>query len=738
MADTQVVLDCKPFGAAPVVIAASGVEAMNRLDRWVLEVVTHDAAVDVAAAIGATATLTLVDEGEGASRAIGLVIVDVVDRGYGIGHGRNGHQYVVSLAPPPWLLTLRSGYRVFLGKTTREIVDSIMKDAGLAPDSIVWRLHGTYMQRLQCVQYGETDWAFVERLLADEGIAYWLDFDDAKGPQTVFGDAPESHDGIAAPHLVPFDLESAGRTSARSFVSLEASTQIVPQSVQVRDYDVRQPGVYIEGKAGAGTREHFEFPASVLNNDAAGVRAKVRLDQLQRLEAEAEGTSDCARIQPGRLLDVDGAQDPLFDRRYLVIEVRHEVRIAFTQGEHAAPYLNQVKMIPKGRFTLRPELPLATRPRVSGVEVAVTTGPAGEEIHVDDLGRVKLRFPWDRSGISDDKSSEWTRSLQMGMGGSMLLPRTGWEVTLAYLDGDPDAPFVLGRVYNATAVVPYALPAGKATTTLQSATSPGGGSTNEIRMGDSGGKMEMFIHASKDHSVNVGGSAKTTVGANLTHDVALSHSTFVTGAQTHSVGANQTVNVATDHGTEVKGGRSESIGGMENLGIKANRQLLIKGAYAELVGAAYILQCNQANYDVKGAHTQLIGGSYNHTSGLGTGENVAGARTELVGGGRSILSAKGVSDQTTGVKSVTAGATSEDAGTKISTAVKAAGSILIGGSASMKAGGIFAIDAAKIDIDVSGSLTAGAFEISGGTLKATKGTTKFKGKVKRTGGTDIE
>ena len=250
----------------------------------------------------------------------------------------------------------------------------------------------------------------------------------------------------------------------------------------------------------------------------------------------------------------------------------------------------------------------------------------------------------------------------MNMDGSMLLPRVGWEVPVAYIDGNPDHPVVLGRHYNATAVVPYGLPAASATSSFQSATSPGGGSTNEIRTSDAGGAQEMFVHASKDQNVSVGGAATSSVGASRdAHDVNLSLIATVNGSQSVQIGASQSVDVGTDYSTAVKGARTEMVGGAEFIKVTANRLVAVGGAYVEMIGGFYGIQCNQANVSVKGAFLELVGGSMGLAGGLGVSETVVAARTELVGGSKTLLVAGAFSENVRGAKLLTAGATTETA-----------------------------------------------------------------------------
>lgn len=723
-------LRCDALGPCRVV-RGQGREGVGALSCWRLDVLLAEPALDVRAVLCAEATLLVGDEA-GSVRAVGLIVTAVAYEG----GERDGHRFTVELAPPEWLLTRRAGYRVFLDKTTQEVVGEVLRDAGVPADRVAWRLSGTYMRRLQCTQYGETEWAFVERLLAEEGISHWFDGSEEHGSILVLGDDPGSHDGIAGGVHLPFDDDSGLLGAGEALVDLMLVHEVCPDATHVRDYDVRQPDVFIEGRAGEGPLEVFEFPACVLTAEAAERRAQVRLDQLQRLAVHATAASANVRLQPGRVLHLDGCADAAMNGEYLVVSVEHELTAGSANDANGSSYSNRVTLVPARARAFRPPVPDGSH-RFAGVETAVTTGPRGEEIHVDDLGRVKLRFPWDRSGITDDRSSAWARCLQMNLGGSMLLPRVGWEVPVAYIDGNPDRPFVLGRVYNANAVVPYALPAGAATTSLQSATSPGGGSTNEIRMGDVAGKQEVFVHASRDQTVSVGGSARTTVGGDETHAVDLAYTLAVLGAEALSVGASQSVDVGQSYAIGVKGGRTESIGGAEIVRVTANRVVAAKGAYAEVIGGFYGLQCNQSNTTVKGVFAQSVGGAMVLASGLGTSESVAAARIEVVGGMRNIVAASSYAETVHGPKKLTAGAVSESSSGPHETKVLASGTITVGGSAKLSAGGDFVIEAPAITVQVGGSLTAGALRIAGGALEATSGTTEVKGTIKRQAGAKV-
>jgi type VI secretion system secreted protein VgrG len=724
-------LHCDALGACRV-IRGRGAEAMNTLSCWEIEILAADGALDLQKVLRAPVTLLLADEVDSV-RAIGLIITSIAYEGA----GRDGHRFVVELSPPEWLLTRRAGYRIFLDKSTQEVVAETMRDAGLLESQVIWRLAGSYLCRPQCTQYAEGEWAFLERLLAEEGISYWFDWSDDQGPIIVFGDSAGSHDGILGSTSLRYEDESGMAGSSQALLKLAFVQEVTSDAVHVRDYDIRQPDVLLEGRAGEGPLSVFEFPACVRTSAAAQRRAEVRLEQLQRFGLYATGASANVLLQPGRCFRLEGCSDEPMNREYLIASVEHELTSGSPNDASGVSYRNRVLLVPGGERAFRPPAPVGRR-RSIGLETAITTGPAGEEVHVDDLGRVKLRFLWDRSGITDDKSSAWARCLQMGLGGSMLLPRVGWEVPVGYIDNNPDRPFVLGRVYNATAVVPYALPGGAAITTLQSATSPGGGSTNEIRMNDTARRQELFIHASKDQTVSVGGRSSTTVAGRETHNVGLAYELTVLGSQSLIVGASQSVNVATDYTTGVRGDRSESIGGSENIEVTANRTVVSKGGYTELVGGFYGLQCNQSNTSVQGAFVQSVGGAMVLAAGLGTSESVAAVRTEVVSGARNILAGSAYAESVRGSKTLAAGAVREMAAGSVTTKTMASGTVKVGGSAALSAGGDFVAEAPAITVQVSGSLSAGALKLAGGALKTTSGTTKLKGTIKRESGAKVE
>lgn len=706
-----------------------GQEGINQLSEWMVRAVCEEP-LDLEALLRASAVLRLSDADDSALRTLPLRVWSAAH----VRSDRDGLHYQFSLCPQERFLTLTSGYRVFQEKTVPEIVAESLRDAGVSDVQQIWRLEGTYQARPYVVQYDEELWSFIERLLAEEGINYW--FDNKPGsedpaPCILFGDAAGSHDSLEREQQLPFD-DSGGLSALRCLSELTSYTQLAPNRAVVRDYDVQQPALPIEGAAGEGALEYYEYPARVPRNEAAG-RAAIRLQQLTRDQHWAEGRSNCMRLAPGRQLEVLGA-DGLAEPELLVVEARHYWEQPAPSSGHSRPYFNRTRLAPAAR-AYRPPLP--QRRRVAGVESAIVTGPPGEEIHVHASGEVKLRFPWDRSGVSDDKSSHWARTLNFGLGGGVLLPRVGWEVPVMYRDGNPDEPVVVGRLYNPETAPPYPLPSGQLTTSFQSATSPADGTSNELRMGDSAGSQELYLHASKDQTVTVGGDSTVEVSADDTHNIELESSLSVGGNQTRSIGGNQTVSVGTSHEVYISGDRSETITALDQTTIGANRDCLVDDSYQEVVGAAHGLQCNLELIHTNGLYTQMVVGATLHTAGLGITEEVLGARALTVGGNQTLTLKQTYDESLLAAKKLESGPSKLEADRNLLEQAGGKLELEVGGNASYEVSGTSSFVAPKIELTVEGKLDAKHLVMKGGTVHAKKAT-QIGEKIQRRGGTKIQ
>ncbi|MCK6556319.1 type VI secretion system tip protein VgrG [Candidatus Binatia bacterium] len=477
--------------------------------------------------------------------------------------------YRMEVVPWLWLLTRKSGCRIFQEKTVPEIVEHIFKEAGFKDYRL--QLRGSYAPRDYCVQYRETDFNFVSRLMEQYGIAYFFEHGE------------EKHTLVMADEPGAFPV-CPGQSSARC-----ATTGLMHDDDVVRE--VRIEHVLRTGKYALGDF-NFETPTTSLLASVSSTQAlasgyevydypgeyaqRGEGDRLVRLRIQAEdaartvlgGGGSCRAFAGGCRFELQGHDRRDANIPYLLTEVTHDASVgsAYRTGavEVAESYVNAFKAIPF-KVAFRPPL-VTPRPVVAGSQTAIVVGPKGEEIHTDRFGRVKVQFHWDREGKYDEKSSCWLRVAQEWAGkrwGAVWLPRIGQEVVVKFIEGDPDRPIVVGRAYNAEHMPPYGLPAEQTRSALKSYSSKGGGGFNELRFEDKKGKEQLFVHAERQQDVRVKKDALEWVGRD--------RHLIVEKEQRESVKGDKHLRVRGDRNEQIDGSASQKIGMDldEKVGMKA-------------------------------------------------------------------------------------------------------------------------------------------------------------------------
>jgi type VI secretion system secreted protein VgrG len=600
-----VALDLAGLPDAAAVVAIRGREEVSRPFRYEVDLVAPE--IEVEAARGSSAHLTLTDP-EGRVRHISGTVkrIEVLASDGSVEQAR----YRLHLIPLHQVLDFRNGFRVFQDLSAPDVVQAVVKDAGLDTASLRSNLSGSYPERPYCVQFDETEWAFLCRLLEEEGI--WYAFEQGEDGHVLVmadasGDAPKNEPD-SLPHVADAGLHGgelrAWGLTARSRTSLE--------KVVLDDYDFERPSAALRAEA-KGTDGHglwFEYPARAVAPAELKRLARTRLEERRSGRRSIRFRTSALQLQPGRLVDI--TDHPSSSGSFFVTAVTFHVRL---EAEDTAGPLGEagqeeawleVEAVPADQ-PFRPAR-ITPRPRVHGPQTARVTGPAGEEIHCDKHGRVKLQFHWDRLGALDDQSSCWIRVSQPHSTGSVLIPRVGWEVVVDFLEGDPDRPVCLGRLFNPLFPPSYELPAKKAVTAHRSNSSPGAGGANELRFDDTAGAQELFLNAQHDlavtaaekKKVQVGKNHVVTISAKNAEKVTSSETVSVTGKQSASVGGAQqitagsrSVQVAESFAEEVKGGTTLVVGGAEMVKVGNPVQALVQLAATEaiqqaagLVGAA--------------------------------------------------------------------------------------------------------------------------------------------------------
>jgi len=629
------------------VVGFRGREALSQPFAFEIDLTTREH-LDTEPLLGADAQLTI-HPPDGGSRFVHGILSSIEYTG----QYRERRRYRVMLVPRLWKLSLISRSRIFQEQSTKDIVTRVLKDAKVEHR---WAVKD-YPKRVFCVQYRESDLAFVSRLLEFEGIFYF--FEHAEGKHTmVLGDAKDVPKPIADPR-VPF-RELSGTVEDKEFVyEWERAQELRSGKYSQRDYAFEKPKLdqnaeKTDSKADAKL-EVYDYPGAYEDPGRGGKLAQIRLEELRCESLTGRGASLCRRLQPGFTFEIE--DHPLATEKYLLVAVEHEGHQMQALEEDAvaeAPgidYKNRFRCIPTS-VVYRP--PRRTPwPVVKGVQTAIVVGPAGEEIYTDQHARIKVQFHWDREGKKNEASSCWIRVSQAWAGagwGALYIPRIGDEVVVRFLEGDPDQPIVVGSLYNGAKKPPVGLPGHKTRNVLRSNSSPGGGGSNEMTFEDSKGDEEIYLHAQKDKLINVENDKAQKVGANEAlkveknrdRTIDQNHFLHVKLDDDSSVTGNQTISVTKNRQTTVAGDQEESIKGKQSIKVDRTRRLKVDDAATELVGAKMKLSIG-AGYSVNvlGAGIDLVGALRSTQIGGLKFEKIEEIRYEYIKGSRSTKSVRG-------------------------------------------------------------------------------------------------
>ncbi|NOZ54351.1 MAG: type VI secretion system tip protein VgrG [Gammaproteobacteria bacterium] len=486
-----------------------------------LQLVSEKEDIDFARVVGKIALLSIYDHDLNQVRYL-HGIVNQFDQ---VGQKKRLTHYYVELVPHLTLLNYRRHNRIFQHLTVEAIIQHIIKHANLPPNYCEIALSGSYQARHYCVQFGETDLNFIQRLMQEEGMFYF--FEHSKTSHTLrIADHLSVHKAIVNPELV-YNQASHLVADKNYVYALRYSQAIQPGSVRLNDFNFEKPYLKMQVDAEAETDPHlnlYDYPGSFDLPERGKTLATVMLESHQAQKTVITGRSNCRQLLPGYLFTVSQHPRRDFNQTYLVTEVKQSATQPQVLEESGAAskttYESCFTCIPKG-IAYRAPHHLSTKPRLEGVQTAIVVGPPGEEIYTDEHGRVKVQFHWDLDGQQDDKTSCWIRVSQAWAGegwGALFIPRVGQEVVVAFVNGDPDRPLITGRVYHGTNTPPYNLPANKTQSGLKTHSTPGGGVTtfNELRFEDKKGSEEIFIQAEKNFYRLVKNNEQAEINANLT------------------------------------------------------------------------------------------------------------------------------------------------------------------------------------------------------------------------------
>jgi type VI secretion system secreted protein VgrG len=748
--------------------------------KLVLHAHGQDHEVDPEALVGALATLRITTLADPAVRCVHGLIAEAAE----IGSTRFGMLYEVLLVPPVMRAMHRARSRVFLEKTTKEILEAVLTgdpkmkvedpdlevpgsltDAFKPPkECLAFRLQDPSRvedaaTRPYCVQYNESDLAFVLRLLAEEGIAVHFEH-HAEAVVMVLSDSDSGRT-----KLDPFDPIGPGQPG-RQLDHVRLGKRLRASRFRLVDFNWQKPALDMKVEAKVDGDENLgidAYPGLYPDEPKQGeLLAKARLERLQTEARFAEVATTCRLVGAGSIFAMTHGTSR-YEGEYLVAkaELFGHVPGELAGGELVPalrrsddrPFVAKLECVRRGTADSPDESkyrpPLQPKPRVIGSQTAIVTAePSNKdvEIHVggpegNENGCVRLKFHWDLETDRHDKepTSCWVRVSQAfaGAGGGALChPRVGTEVIVEYIDGDPDRPIVVGRVYNGQQPPPAKAKGAATVTTLKSMSSPGGKVSNELSFDDTAGEEKVSLNAGKDWNSTVGNNrtetiqndSKSSVMANRNEDTTSDRTTTVGGNNSESVSGDEKVNVGGSQGVSVGGDQKESVGGSQTIGVGADRSLSVGASQTISVSASNSVNVGAAEtYTVGAAQDVTVGAAKTEVIGAAYDLTVAAAMTVTAGAPHTRNAPVDTTNAPThAINSVT---------TAINAAAKAAvQSALI----ELMASGVLTLQGATVAVSGSGEVTISgpsvsikgdSISIEGGSVKIAGGTTDITGGV---------
>ena len=604
----------------------TGVERLGRLFQYELDLLSEDPELAPSDLLGQNVSVR-VDLPDGSERFFNGFVTRFAQLGQ---HG-NHAAYQATLHPWLWFLTRTADCRIFQNKKVPDIIKEVFGDNGFT--DIEDSLSGDYREWEYCVQYRETDFNFVSRLMEQEGIYYRFKHEKEKH-QIVFCDGYSSHEKRPSYETIPFFPPTEGDQRERDHIyDWRLSQQVRTGAYVLNDFDFLKPKANLEvnyqnpKSHDKADNEIFDYPGEYVESGDGDNYVKARLEELLAQHELVEGSGNARGIECGSLFTLDQFPRQDQNREYLVVGANYEMQTneyGTTSSDAETSYTCTFSAIESKTPFRAPRT--TPKPVVQGPQTAIVVGKSGEEIFTDEYGRVKVQFHWDRYGKSDENSSCWVRVAQVWAGknwGAMHIPRIGQEVIVEFLEGDPDRPIITGRVYNADQMPVYELPSNKTQSGVKSRSSKGGSGENfnEIRFEDKMGSEEMYIHAEKDQNTVVENDQGILVENDRTENIKRDRRLVVERDKYEDVFNNKAIKVGAVH--------SEMIGADMTISVGSCLTETVAINYAETVGAAMELT-------VGGILAITVGAKLAESVGASKSESVVGSRSQEVGGNSSV------------------------------------------------------------------------------------------------------
>ncbi|WP_157785569.1 type VI secretion system Vgr family protein [Sinorhizobium fredii] len=591
-----------------VVSRFDGSEAISESFEYRIEALSRNENIDFDELLGKHMTLTL-NSINGVQRKFDGILTET----QWLGVRDHFHAYRLVLRPWFWLLSHCSDCYIFHDSTVQDIVNAVFGRHSFA--SFEDRTGGSYPKLEYCVQYRESDMAFVSRLLEEFGISYFFEHKEGSHKLVLVDDNSkfETAPGGERPYR---PLTGQDRRSDECFNHWIPERRFTSGRITVRDYNFKTPNAQMQAdNSGVGSYDHadqevYDYPGRYEKQADGKSAATYRMHAEEALDKRCMATGNCVTLAPGHCVALSKHPVPSYNTEYVVLRAQHSfVSQSYRSGGsgNEESYDGQYELIASD-IPFRP-LMTTRKPVIYGPQTALVVSPSGEEIDCDEYGRILVRFFWDRHNdhsIRCRVGQSWASAKW----GGMIVPRVGMEVIVEFLDGDPDRPLVTGCVYNANNMPPNELPALKTRSVFKTSSHRGSGS-NEIRFEDEAGEEEIWIHAQKYLNTAVEHDETLTVGNNRHTAIGASESETVGADKDLSVGSSYRETIGKDNHLVVAGGRTESVGRDNILTVGTNYRVDAGMAQHLTSGSTFYIQSGSSVVIDSGATMCLkAGGSF--------------------------------------------------------------------------------------------------------------------------------
>ncbi|CRH38845.1 Putative type VI secretion system protein VgrGB [Pantoea ananatis] len=606
----------------------SGSEALSQSFVLQAELLSTDARIDRKSLLGKPVTFTLPTDGLLSAvnpRYINGKITQIGVRSEELGGVRYA-VYGLTVESDLWPMKRDRNLRIFQSQTVPQIVQTLLKEYGV---NVETRLAGSYRVWEYCVQYQESSFDFISRLMELEGIYYFFRH-EADKHTLVLCDAPDQHQAFPGYETIAYHVTPSGGSVTEEGVSQWAlSESVTPGMYSTDDYDFRKPNAWmLQARQNPvsptpGSVDVYDWPGRFVEHGHGEYYARIRQEVWQVEHHMVSGSGTATGIAPGYTFSLLNAPHFSDNGKYLVTSAHYDFEEnSYASGDVGATRHNiDFTVLPAAvTYRAKPETPW---PKTHGPQTAKVVGPKGESIWTDKYGRVKVKFHWDRLAKGDDTSSCWVRvsSAWAGQGfGGVQIPRVNDEVVVDFINGDPDRPLIIGRVYNEASMPPWALPAAATQMGFLSRSKDGTADTaNALRFEDKAGEEHLWIQAQKNMDTNVKNDETHSVGGERSH--------YVAKNELHRVEANQSQ--AVKGGTEILTGQGKVDAVVEQYVLASGTQLrLVSGESAIELNANGTINLigKDFNFFVENDGHITTGGKLNlNTSGAKPGTTAPGA-----------------------------------------------------------------------------------------------------------------